>query len=310
MIGRAWAAAQRQRLADGRWHFQHGPIDLIIGADGEAAALAAAHAAAWLRFEPMLAELVTELPLLRQPVPATGDNPLQGVVARRMWAACAPLRAEAAGFITPMAAVAGAVAQALIACYQGPGIRRAWINNGGDIALHLAPRESSRVGLFADLSAFDRAAAALRTETGTLRTDAAFAVHAADPVRGIATSGWRGRSHSRGIADSVTVLAASAAMADAAATVIANAVDIDDPRILRRPANSLRDDSDLADRLVTVAVPALPPALVQAALQRGLACARRLQAAGQVHAVLLACQGSLARLAAPAALQSACELVQ
>ena len=309
MAGPAWGAAQRQRLADGRWHLQHGPIDIVIGADGEGVVLEAAHAAAWARFQPLLAELVAELPLLRQPVSAAGDNPLQGVVARRMWAACAPLRAEAAGFITPMAAVAGAVAQELIACYQRPGIRRAWINNGGDIALHLAPGESARVGLFADLSAFDVAAAA-DAQAGNLRTDAAFAVHADDPVRGIATSGWRGRSHSRGIADSVTVLAASAAQADAAATVIANAVDMDDPRILRRPANSLRDDSDLGERLVTVAVPPLPPALVQAALQRGLACAQRLQAAGQVHAVLLACQGSLARLPAQVALQSVCELVQ
>ena len=310
MSGGAWGGASRRRLIDGRWHLQHGPIDIIIGAQGTAAALDAAHAAAWARFEPLLAELVAELPLLRQPVPTTGQNPLRGVVARRMWAACAPLRVEAAGFITPMAAVAGAVAQELVACYRRPGIQRAWINNGGDIALHLAPGESARLGLFADLSAFDSAAAAACTETGTLRTDAAFAVHADDPVRGIATSGWRGRSQSLGIADSVTVLAASAALADAAATVIANAVDVDDARILRRPANALRDDSDLGERLVTVAVPPLPAALVQAALQCGLACAQRLQAAGLVHAALLVCQGSLARLMAPAALQSANQLVQ
>ncbi len=306
----AWGGAQRRQLADGRWHWQHGPIDLIIGADGEAAALDAAHTAAWARFEPLLAELAAELPLLRQPVAAGADNPLRSVVARRMWAACAPLRIEAAGFITPMAAVAGAVAQELVAAYCRPGIRRAWINNGGDIALHLAPGESTRVGLFADLSAFDNAAAAARTEAVNLRTDVAFAVHADNPVRGVATSGWRGRSLSRGIADSVTVLAASAAMADAAATVIANAVDVDDARIQRQPASSLRDDSDLGERLVTVDVPPLPPDLVRAALQRGLGCAQRLQAAGRVHAALLACQGSLARLPAPAALQSATELVQ
>lgn len=309
MSGAAWGAAQRQRLPDGRWHWQHGPIDLVIGAEGDAAALEAADAAAWARFQPLLAELVAELALLRQPVAAAGDNPLQGAVARRMWAACAPLRSEAAGFITPMAAVAGAVAQELVAAYRRPGIRRAWINNGGDIALHLASGESVRVGLLADLSAFDAAAAA-RTEAGSLRTDVAFAVHAEDPVRGVATSGWRGRSLSRGIADSVTVLAASAAMADAAATVIANAVDVDDMRIQRQPASSLRDDSDLGERLVTVDVPPLPPELLQAALQRGLACAQRLQAEGLVHAALLACQGSLARLPAFAALQSAIELVQ
>ena len=304
--------ALRAPLPGGRWHFQHGPIDIVIGADGEPAAVAAALAAAWVRFETVLAELVAELPLLRQPVVASPSdpagaaaNPLRGVIARRMWAACAPLRAEAQGFITPMAAVAGAVAQELIDHFNRPGVQRAWVNNGGDIALHLAPGSQASVGLLADLSRFD-AEAALRTAAGRLRTDAGFTVHAACPVRGVATSGWRGRSHSRGIADSVTVLAASAAQADAAATVIANAVDVDDAAIRRRPANSLRDDSDLGERLVTVAVPPLAAAQVQHALQRGQAVAQRLQARGLVHAALLVCQGSLARVQPAAAL----ELVQ
>jgi ApbE superfamily uncharacterized protein (UPF0280 family) len=294
-------AAQRAPLPGGRWHLQHGPIDIVVAAEGDADAVAAAHDAAWVRFQPLLAELVTELPLLRQAVVA-GDNPLQRPVARRMWAACATLRAAAGGFLTPMAAVAGAVAQELIAAYQRPGITRAWVNNGGDIALHLAPGQSARVGLVADLSRFDADALA-RTVTGNLRTDAGFSVAHASPVRGVATSGWRGRSHSMGIADSVTVLAASAAQADAAATVVANAVNVDDARIQRAPASSLRDDSDLGDRLVTVAVPPLAPAAVQQALDAGLQVARQLQARGCIHAALLVCQGSLARLAPIGALE-------
>ena len=294
-------AAQRAPLPGGRWHLQHGPIDIVIAAEGDADAVAAAHDAAWVRFQPLLAELVTELPLLRQAVVA-GDNPLQRPVARRMWAACATLRAAAGGFLTPMAAVAGAVAQELITAYQRPGITRAWVNNGGDIALHLAPGQSARVGLVADLSRFDADALA-RTVTGNLRTDAGFSVAHASPVRGVATSGWRGRSHSMGIADSVTVLAASAAQADAAATVVANAVNVDDARIQRAPASSLRDDSDLGDRLVTVAVPPLAPAAVQQALDAGLQVARQLQARGCIHAALLVCQGSLARLAPIGALE-------
>ena len=301
--------ASRAPLPGGRWHFQHGPIDIVIGAEGDPAAVAAALAAAWARFETVLTELVVELPLLRQPVMASradpagaAANPLRGAIARRMWAACAPLRAEAQGFITPMAAVAGAVAQELIGHFNRPGIQRAWVNNGGDIALHLAPGSQASVGLFADLSRFD-AEAALRTAAGSLRTDAGFAVHAACPVRGVATSGWRGRSLSRGIADSVTVLATSAALADAAATVIANAVDVDDAAIQRRPASSQRDDSDLGELRVTVAVPPLAAAQVQQALQRGQAVAQRLQARGLVHAALLVCQGSLARVQPAAALE-------
>ncbi|CAM5789212.1 Thiamine biosynthesis protein ApbE OS=Rhizobacter sp. Root404 OX=1736528 GN=ASC76_23770 PE=4 SV=1 [Rhizobacter fulvus] len=270
--------ATRARLADGRWHFQHGPIDLVIGAEGEPGAVEAAHGAAWARFQTVLPELVAELRTLRLPV--RGPCPLQGVVARRMWLACRPFHSQ---FITPMAAVAGAVAQEIVPAYERPGIDRAWVNNGGDIALHLAPGASVKVGLFADLARFDPA-------DGAPRLDGNFTVTADLAVRGIATSGWRGRSFSLGIADSVTVLARTAAMADAAATVIGNAVNVDDSRIARRPACELKDDSDLRDLPVTVAVPPLPPVQVQAALQAGAARARALQRDGLIHSALLVCQ--------------------
>ena len=121
------------------------------------------------------------------------------------------------------------------------------------------------------------------------------------PVRGIATSGWRGRSFSLGIADSVTVLAKTAAMADAAATIIANAVDLDDPRVLRRPARELKDDSDLGELLVTVDVPMLPSDAVQAALERGRRRADDLRRDGLIHSALLMCQHHAARVdSAPA----------
>jgi ApbE superfamily uncharacterized protein (UPF0280 family) len=276
--------AQRSLLPDGRWHFQHGPIDIVIGADGDALALRIAHDAAWQRFRTVLGELVAELPTLRRPV--MGPCPLLGTIARRMWWACRPYHAE---FITPMAAVAGAVAEELIACYQRDGITRAWVNNGGDIALHLSAGSSLRVGLFADLARFDP-----RTASGTVRTDADFEVHASLPVRGIATSGWRGRSFSLGIADSVTVLARSAAEADAAATMVANAVNLDDARIVRLPACELKDDSDLGQIPVTVDVPRLDEASVQRALAAGERRARELQALGLIWSAVLSCQGRFA----------------
>ena len=297
-------AAQRARLSADRWHFQHGPINIVIGAEGVAAAVDAAHEAAWLRFETVLDELVAELPALRSrvlgPCPLRGtdvdcplrgtdvDCPLRGQVAQKMWWACRPHHAE---FITPMAAVAGAVAQELIGAYARPGVQRAWVNNGGDIALHLAPGTQVRIGLFADLARFDLADAAVHT-------DGHFDVHAAQPVRGIATSGWRGRSLSLGIADSVTVLARTAADADAAATVIANAVNADDARIRRRPANEVHDDSDLGEIEVVVDVPPLPAGVVRQALQRGARRARELQRAGLIHCAVLVCQQQAVRVEA------------
>ncbi len=281
--------ARRAPLPNARWHFQHGPIDCVIGAEGDAAAVAAAHEAAWQRFATVLSELVAELRALRQPV--RGPCPLQGAVARRMWLACRPHHDD---FITPMAAVAGSVAQELIACYDRAGVTRAWVDNGGDIALHLAPGASVRVGLVAELSRI------VPGEGFTI--DGFFDIDAASTVRGVATSGWRGRSQSLGIADSVTVLARTAAMADAAATLIANAVDVPDPRIVRRPASAVKDDSDLGDIPVTVDVPLLDAELVARALDAGAARARALQRCGLIEAALLVCQ-SQARRVGPAPLR-------
>jgi ApbE superfamily uncharacterized protein (UPF0280 family) len=272
---------QRSPLPGGRWHWQHGPIDIVAHAEGTPDAVAAAHAQAWARFETVLPELVAELPLLREPV--LTSCPLKGEIARSMWQTCAPYRA---GFITPMAAVAGAVAQALIASYRREGISRAWINNGGDIALHLAPGQALRVGLYADLSRLTGEELA-----EGLALDGCFDVAHTSSVRGVATSGWRGRSFSLGIADSVTVLASTAAQADAAATVIANAVNTDDGRVQRRPACELKDDSDLGERLVTVDVPTLDREVVSHALAAGANRARELRQAGLIRAAALVCQG-------------------
>jgi len=274
--------ARRTRLADGRWHFQHGPMDVILAAEGEPDVVATADAAAWARFAPLLDELVAELPSLKQAVGARCV--LQGAVARRMWQACEPHRAR---FVTPMAAVAGAVADALIDCYRAPGIRRAWANNGGDIAIHLADGASVRIGLFADLARFDG-------PRPSLDIDGRFTVAHDDAVRGVATSGWRGRSFSLGIADSVTVLARTAADADAAATMIGNAVDVDDARIVRKPASAVKDDSDLGDRLVTVDVPSLGVDAARRAVAAGIAHAGPLCRAGTIAACAIVCQGIMA----------------
>jgi uncharacterized protein len=202
---------------------------------------------------------------------------LYGPVARRMRAACWPYRA---GFITPMAAVAGAVADHLLAALcDGRRLAKAYVNDGGDIAFHLSPGERLTCGLVADL-----AAPAL---------DGRFALTADMPVRGLATSGAAtkgsgGRSFSLGIADAVTVLARDAAAADAAATIIANAVDLPGhPHVRRGPATAIDPDSDLGDRLVTLAIGDLTAAEIDRALASGLAVADRLRRAGLIHAAVL-----------------------
>ncbi len=198
--------------------------------------------------------------------------------------ACMPYAQEL--FITPMAAVAGSVADELIGVFHRTGVSRASINNGGDIALHLARGQAYKVGVWSQIDRAPR-------EKGGTGVDGRFVVDASLPVRGIATSGWRGRSFSLGIADSVTVLADSAAAADAAATLIGNAVNCEAPGIVRAPASQLKDDSDLGERLVTIHVPALAPAAIAAALARGRRAAMRWRDRGLIHAAALFLQGSV-----------------
>ena len=256
-----------------RLHLQHGPIDLIIDAEGPGRDAALRAAAA--RFDSVLDDLVGELPLLRAP---TGLRP-EGAIAQAMRAATLPFRPA---FITPMAAVAGAVADSVLSAMTGAGaLTRAYVNNGGDIALHLAPGES-----------FTAAIAGGTPGRATIGADS--------PTRGIATSGRHGRSHSLGIADSVTVMACTAAQADAAATLIANAVDLPgNPKITRTPARDLSPDSDLGDRLVTVDLAPLTAAEIDTALARGLAFAETCRARGLIHAALLTLSGQTRTLGAP-----------
>jgi uncharacterized protein len=192
--------------------------------------------------------------------------------------ACAP---HWPAFLTPMAAVAGAVADEVIAAMTAAAsIERAYVNDGGDIALHLAPGQRLRLGLVGDYA---------RGPTPVMNGAVEIAAH--HPVRGVATSGAKGRSFSLGIADSVTVLAPTAAGADAAATLIANAVDAEHPGIVRKPALSLDPDSDLGERLVTTDVPRLPDAEILRALQRGLAVAAGFRDQGLISDAALSLHG-------------------
>jgi ApbE superfamily uncharacterized protein (UPF0280 family) len=273
MTGRTQVAL----LPDGRLHLHDGPIDLIIEAWGEAACVRLAYDAARAAFDGLLDRLCAELATLRAPARADGTL-LRGSTALRMYDAVAPFASDM--FITPMAAVAGSVADTVLAAMlqAAPHLTRACVNNGGDIAVHLGPGEHFTIGL---VDRPDRPAIFARAE-----------ISADDGVGGVATSGARGRSFSLGIADAVTVLARNSAQADAAATVIANAVDLpDNPTILRTPARELQPDSDLQDLLVTRFVPRLSEDDIARALECGLMKARELVSRGLISAASLHLQG-------------------
>lgn len=262
---------QIEKLPNGRLHMQQGPIDLIIGAEGNQST---AYEAAAARFETVLTELVGELPELRQPFTKYTSMPM-GEVAGRMHKATKPY--EGHGYLTRMAAVAGAVADTVLeAMTSAADVNRASVNNGGDIAFYLAPGQRYSVVI----------AAHCGEHVGRIR------VTSDDPVRGIATSGRHGRSLSLGIADSVTVLARTAAEADIAATLIANAVDLPGhPGITRKPACEVRDETDLGDLPVVTQCRPLTEYECEMALASGEATAQSFFREGLIAGAALMLQG-------------------
>ena len=267
-------------MADNRLHLQHGPIDLILHVDASEEIRKRLYSAAKKRFSTVLQELVVEMDLLKHPWSADLPDP-KGGIAQKM---CFAVRGSGI-FVTPMAAVAGAVADEVLEAMLNEAkntdpcleeIQRMYVNNGGDIAFWLNAGESFSIGVV--------------DNPGIPELNARVSLAYESPVRGIATSGWRGRSQSLGIADAVTVLAGSAAIADAAATLIANDVNVDYPGILKRPASEVKDESDLGILPVTVDVPPLPVDQISEALKRGAQTAGNFIRTGKIEAAYLSLQ--------------------
>ena len=180
-------------------------------------------------------------------------------------------------FVTPMAAVAGAVADEVLYCMiAGRNLDKAYVNNGGDISFYLSEGHSLTAGLISDYY--------------LPSIDGECLLNFELPVRGIATSGWKGRSFSIGIADSVTVLSKDAATADVAATMIANAVNTDHPAIERTPASDQDPDSDLGDRLITTGVGEIGQDAINQSLNAGEKVALASKQAGLIMTAVLVLQ--------------------
>ena len=253
-----------------RLHLNHGPIDLVIEAFGLPSEVEAAYRRAQDCFPKILPELVEELHQLRKPL--TKETVLTGPVAKRMVKECEQYTPKI--FVTPMAAVAGAVADEVLELMLfGTKLDKAYVNNGGDTAFFLTPGENLTVGLVTDYY--------------LPNIEARCTIGYENSIRGIATSGWKGRSYSLGIADSVTVMAKNGAGADVAATLIANEVNIQHSAIQRKIASDLDPDSDLCFREVTVDVGSLDEASINVALNRGENAATKAKQGGQIEAAVL-----------------------
>ena len=230
---------------DNRLFLQHGPINIVLEAFGIDKNLAYRNVKKY--FETILDELVLDLELLKKEVVL--NRKFNNKISQSMQDATERF---APTFITPMAAVAGSIADNILrVLINNTNLEKAYVNNGGDVSFYLNKNQIMKSSL---------------ASIPNMITEIKYK----DKSRGIATSGWRGKSFSRGIADSVTVLADNAAMADAAATMIGNAVDIyNHPKIKKRPANEMYEDSDLKNLLITIEVGILTKVEIKEALKNG-----------------------------------------
>jgi hypothetical protein len=179
--------------------------------------------------------------------------------------------------LTPMAAVAGTLADLAADWLQARGMTRVIVDNGGDIAVRLSPGETVRIGVRPDLR--------FQSISHIALLDSRFASW------GVTTSGFGGRSFTRGIASAVTVAAQSASIADAASTAIANACFVEDERVRQMEADKLDPNTDLIGIPVTVDVGDLEPEKYAQAIERAYSKAEALAEKGTIFGALIVAGG-------------------
>lgn len=263
-------------LAPGHVFFDYGPVSMVVSAMRGGAGDTDLCRSAFEVIDGCLKQMRPVLAVLRRYPESVDPDALCGlpaVMARAVIAAGDPL-------LTPMAAVAGSVSDAVADFLAGQGAEKAVANNGGDIAVRLADGQSLKLGVVYDLAA----GTVSRTVRLTNRSG----------VGGVATSGLGGRSLTTGIASGVTVFSARCAEADALATLLADRSYLDLPAVHTVLAGELDSDSDIADQQVVVGVDPLTEAEKEQALDQVMKEAKLQYGKGNLLACIATVQGCTA----------------
>lgn len=250
-----------------------GPMTLTLSvwADDQPRPIMAVQAA--IKGLDLLSELAEYQNLLKIALNKLKREGLLPPVIKRAFSACRKVSSK----LTGMAAVAGLVADEIVASALALDADRVIVNNGGDIALRTKGRQKISVGL---------------KDPFKEKVSHILEILPDQGIGGVATSGWRGRSFSPGIADAVSVWAADGVTADAAATWIAGQMTLDSPKVVRRPAKELDPETDIPHLLITRGVAPLTHEEKETVLTAGAAVAKELITNGIIKGAYLAIQGS------------------
>lgn len=252
---------------------ENGPMRLVIQAWKEGIFLQDLSLAGAAYAFSCLEQVAAHQPLLKTPAASLPESRVPHIVYQMIRSAHATGDPE----LTPMAAVAGSIADAVADWLFSREAAKVIVNNGGDVSVRLLKNQKARVGIRTDLSK--------PAISHVLKLDARHSSW------GITTSGLGGRSLTQGIASAATVVADKAAFADAAATSIANACYHPDKTIIRVPANTLDPHTDIPDLPVTLQPGNPSPQVYEKALSNALKRAESYVAKGIIFGALIAAGG-------------------
>lgn len=250
-------------LGPGKVFFDYGPVHMVVTAFENDTPMTDLCTEAFSLIERTLSQISLSLPILRLPPPLISLETmevLQGPALKMIQA----VQGVGDPSLTPMATVAGVMSDTVADWLVSQGATRVLVNNGGDIALRLAPNETVRVGLISDLAKGN--------------VDQIVEISAQDQIGGIATSGLGGGSFTRGIANAVTVFAKTSSQADALATHLANQTYIASDQVLTTKAGAFDPMSDIADLEVVVSVGQLSQSEVNLSLENLYTATKQLYA--------------------------------
>jgi len=232
-----------------------------------------------VRVENMIRVIMEEirncLPILKQKANRIKKSRFLPDVAKKMVMAAQLIDGAT---LTPMSAVAGAVADSVIDHFRNEGLDFMSVNNGGDISILNSSRRLVRVGI-GDIKQNKPISRVLSVEGLN--------------EFGMATSGFGGRSFTLGLADSVTVVAENGATADAAATHICNCTSVATDRVVRRKASEIDPLTDIGDEYVTVSIGQLNDKLIATALDNGLTIAANMKKQQMIYDAVIDLRGSM-----------------
>lgn len=166
--------------------------------------------------------------------------------------------------LTSMAAVAGTFADNIADFIVAKGGTKVMVSNGGDLAIRLKAGESTKVGIVSDIRE--------KSFSHVIK------VTSESEIRGIATSGFGGRSMTKGIASAAVAFGRNCREADAAATLLGNHCFSPDLAIRQVLAKDLDRDTDIPGQMVTLSVGDLNSGTPGKALMRSLDKAKELMA--------------------------------